>query len=292
MRAELLGNVTVDINETGQSAYTGPGGSVFFMAKTFENLRVSATIISPRGTDFPENYLPQVRFIPLAPSHEKTLLFRNIYTGGRRKQQVENYASILSVDWPEYLKSTSSGSDIVAIGPILNNLDAVHIKATKAFSPQSFFVLLPQGFYRQVDENDNITPTAWKEEEAVVGLFDFVSLSVEDLENADKKGEEWSGKGPLVAVTKAGEGVSLYQKRQRKDYPAFKVAEFVDPTGAGDIFAAAFAYGYLESRNIEAAVEFAQAAAALSLRQRSDQLQYSYQDIINFAAEQNRPIAL
>ncbi|MBI5452517.1 hypothetical protein HY945_03570, partial [Candidatus Gottesmanbacteria bacterium] len=225
MQEALFGNLTIDINETENGKYTGPGGSVFFMAKTFENLGVSATIISPRGVDFPKKYLPQTLFVPTGPLFEKTLIFRNKYQGGKREQGVENYAPYLSFDWQKDLRFVAPDSDIVAVAPILNNIDTNQIKAIKDFFPQSFFVLLPQGFYRQIDKSGNIRHGLWGEEGVVVGLFDFISMSEDDLKDADVRGEAWSREGPIVAVTKAERGATLYRNGQRTDYPAFQVAE-------------------------------------------------------------------
>ena len=58
-------------------------------------------------------------------------------------------------------------------------------------------------------------------------------------------------KGPKFVIIKKGEhGASLYSKNGTKHLPAFKVNDFVDPTGAGDSFAGA-AMGYLSDKNID-----------------------------------------
>lgn len=290
MREVLVGNLCMDINKTETSEYIGPGGPAFYMGRTFENFGVSATIVSPRGVDFPTKYLPHTIFVPSEPFFGNTLVFRNTYHGGQRKQAVENYAASLTFDWQESLKLVAPDTDIVAVAPILNNID--QIRAIKKIFPASLFVLLPQGFYRRIDERGHILHALWDEEGEVVGLFDFISLSEEDLKDADVRAAAWSREGPLVAVTRAQNGVTLYQGGQRRDHPAFSVPEIVDPTGAGDIFAAAFSYLYRKTNQVKVAVEFAQATAALSLRQTSDQLQYSEEDVIKFAASQGRPLAL
>ena len=58
-------------------------------------------------------------------------------------------------------------------------------------------------------------------------------------------------KGPQFVVIKKGEhGASLYSEHVTKHLPAFKVKDFVDPTGAGDSFAGA-AMGYLSDKEIK-----------------------------------------
>ena len=57
-------------------------------------------------------------------------------------------------------------------------------------------------------------------------------------------------KGPQFVVIKKGEhGASLYSEHVTKHLAAFKVKDFVDPTGAGDSFAGA-AMGYLSDKEI------------------------------------------
>ena len=58
-------------------------------------------------------------------------------------------------------------------------------------------------------------------------------------------------KGPQFVVIKKGEhGASLYSEHVTKHLTAFKVKDFVDPTGAGDSFAGA-AMGYLSDKEIK-----------------------------------------
>lgn len=146
MREVLLGNLTIDINETEKGKYSGPGGTVFFMAKTFENLGVPSIIISPYGADLPKKYLPQTLFIPREPPFAKTLIFRNKYLAGKREQVVENYAECLSFDWQKSLQFVSPDSEIVVIAPILNNIDVANIKAIKEFFPESFLSCFRRDF--------------------------------------------------------------------------------------------------------------------------------------------------
>ena len=77
-------------------------------------------------------------------------------------------------------------------------------------------------------------------------------------------------KGPEFVIIKKGEqGASLYSKSMKKHLPAFKVNDFVDPTGAGDSFAGA-AMGYLSDKNIDketltAAMNYGAAVASITV---------------------------
>ena len=77
-------------------------------------------------------------------------------------------------------------------------------------------------------------------------------------------------KGPQFVVIKKGEhGASLYSEHITKHLTAFKVKDFVDPTGAGDSFAGA-AMGYLSDKeineeNLTTAMNYGAAVASVTV---------------------------
>lgn len=114
----------------------------------------------------------------------------------------------------------------------------------------------------------------------------FVSLNVvdtdkEDIEllcsaNADilfcndkefKRIEHIDGeilnKGTTIAVTQGENGCVVFTKNGEKEYPAFKV-DCIDPTGAGDAFAAGFIYGHMKVWALDKTAEFANACGAIA----------------------------
>jgi len=69
--------------------------------------------------------------------------------------------------------------------------------------------------------------------------------------------------GPEIAVITLGKRGCLCKTREKTiRKPSFKV-DVVDTTGAGDVFHGAFAYGLLQSWELENVVEFASAVAAI-----------------------------
>lgn len=292
MNAVLVGNLTIDENIIGTQIHKGAGGSVYFLAKTFKNLGISSTIISPYGTDFPGKYLSKANIIPTEPEFKKNLLFKNYYSNGKREQKIANYEEYLNFAWSQKLKLTPKDADILIIAPVLNNIDMQEIKKIRDHFPKSFFCLLPQGFYRQIDPQGKICKSEMSMPADFIKTFDFICLSADDISDADGKGSYWSKMGPIVIITRADKGSSLYTGGHKTDMKAFSLSHVPNPTGAGDIFAAAFTFAYLKSKNIYQSMLFANATAAISLRVRTNPLQYTYQDIINFAASQSRPIKL
>lgn len=292
MKIVLIGNLTIDENIVGITKYKGAGGSVYFLAKTFENLEVTSTIVSPYGADFPKKTLPYTNFIPSVPEFQTTLIFKNNYSDGRREQIVANYKPYLNYAWTEKVKAVQNNADIVILAPILNNIDASEINNIKEYFPNSFFCLLPQGLYRQIDSLDKVYRADSDLPNDLIENFDFICLSVDDIDDVYRKVIFWSRKGPLVVITQAGKGSSLYVNGNKTDTDAYDIPNVSDPTGAGDVFAGAFCFAYFKSQNLKQSAQFANATAALSLRVVLNPLQYNYQDIMNFAAGQDRPIIL
>lgn len=289
MKAMLIGNLTIDQNTIENNTYTMPGGTVYFMARTFENLGVDTTIVSSYGSDFPKRSLTSVSFVPEKPLFTKTLKFRNIYKNGKRKQKVEYFHDYLNFILPVLLRSNAD-SNIVMIAPVINNINYLLLEKIKKAFPISFCSLLPQGFFRKIDKSGKINSITYAVPDEIISFLDFICLSELDTQEVDEKAKKWSILGPIVAVTRAEMGSSLYKNGERIDTPAFRVGKITDPTGAGDAFAAGFSYLYYKSRDIYKALEFAHATAALSLRFRSYKLQYNYQDVLNLAKSQRRGI--
>jgi sugar/nucleoside kinase (ribokinase family) len=72
--------------------------------------------------------------------------------------------------------------------------------------------------------------------------------------------------GPkMVIITQGGDGALIYDGTRLTQITAPEV-NVVDPTGAGDVFSAAFLVRYVASGNLIAAGRFAVTAAALSIR--------------------------
>ncbi|MCS7050406.1 MAG: carbohydrate kinase family protein [Thermomicrobium sp.] len=69
----------------------------------------------------------------------------------------------------------------------------------------------------------------------------------------------------LAAITRGRAGCVLLTRRQEIRVPAFEVAA-VDPTGAGDAFAAGIVYGLLTRRSLPEVGRFANAMGALATR--------------------------
>jgi sugar/nucleoside kinase (ribokinase family) len=133
---------------------------------------------------------------------------------------------------------------------------------------------------RRWDEMGRVTRGPWDEAEASVWLAraDAVILSDEDVGGDETLIARYAAQTRLLVVTHGAAGCTVYQPSTRRTFPAPAVVE-ADPTGAGDVFAAAFFValhraGILEiegrgrtgtEAKIEAAARFANCIASASV---------------------------
>ncbi len=104
-------------------------------------------------------------------------------------------------------------------------------------------VLLPQGYFRRFDRNNQVIVRDFREENKILPMMDFVILSDEDHPRFLSIAKRWSVTYNLSAIATKGEkgaqiftrGTSVLVKTQ-----SIPKHEVVDSVGAGDVFSASF----------------------------------------------------
>jgi bifunctional ADP-heptose synthase (sugar kinase/adenylyltransferase) len=104
----------------------------------------------------------------------------------------------------------------------------------------------------------------WLNSESALTKADAVVVSREDLNGDEEQIEHIAHHTKLLAVTEGAAGCVLYWHGDRRRFRALEVQE-VDPTGAGDIFAAAFFFRLLKTRDPWEAARFATILASYSV---------------------------
>jgi hypothetical protein len=165
---------------------------------------------------------------------EFTTCFVNEYSGGKRRQTIESVAEKLTYEQilPEW-----RNTPVVHLGPLNQELDASIVNRF----PRSLIGVTPQGWMREWDESGLVRAIDWADADKVFQRADVVVISEDDV--ADKSIiEGWAAKARMLVVTLGDRGVDVYRQGEAEPFhsPAFKSAIEVDPTGAGDVFAAAF----------------------------------------------------
>jgi sugar/nucleoside kinase (ribokinase family) len=190
------------------------------------------------------------------PSSQSTT-FENIYTKNGRIQYLRAQATRLDFSHiPEIWRSAS----IIHLGPIA---DEVNTTLPEGFSP-SLLGLTPQGWMRQWDSEGRVSRREWPNADAALARADAVVISREDVNGDDELIERMAHQTRLLVVTESAAGSVLYWNGDRRRFRAPVVTE-VDATGAGDVFAAAFFYRLLNTRDPWEATRFATMLASCSV---------------------------
>ena len=106
-------------------------------------------------------------------------------------------------------------------------------------------------FIELIDERVDII---FANEVEISSLFE-----VDDFEEAVERAKEHPG---TWAITRSEKGSVVLAEGERFDVPAVPVAELVDTTGAGDLYAAGFLYGLVRGRSLTDCARIGSVAAA------------------------------
>ncbi len=263
-----IGHVTRDIQTDGTFSV---GGTVTFAALTAYHLGLAAGIITsadPEVSALLPTVLPAVT-LHVHPSHDTTT-FANYYQDGFRTQYLHARSEpIQATDIPPSWQHAG----IVLFGPVAQEMSPQLIKLFSRHAKQ-ILAATPQGWLRRWDADGRVQPTPWHEAEQVLPALDVLILSHDDLlpfadgnrTEADAILTRWSQFVPMLVATDGRHGATLFQHGMQQQFPAYATHE-VDPTGAGDVFAAAFLSHLYRHGNAEHAIDFANCTAAFSIEQ-------------------------
>jgi sugar/nucleoside kinase (ribokinase family) len=261
-----IGHVTRDIL---QDQTFSLGGTVTFAALTAYCLGLVTAITTCADTELQIELPTRLPEIGLAVRTSlETTAFVNTYHEGFRTQYLRARADqLLFEDVPEaWLKAP-----IVLFGPLDQELSPSLVKLFPRH-PGSIFAATPQGWLRRWNEDGRVWPAPWTEVGDILPLLDVLILSHDDLlpfadgnrKDADAMLSKWSMQVPLLIATDGRHGATLFQRGIAERFPAYPTQE-VDPTGAGDVFAAAFLVNYHKHGDPRKAVDFANCVSSLSI---------------------------
>lgn len=223
----ILGHVTRDIVDSS-ARY---GGTASYAALTALNLGERAGLVTSAGEDFPfKEVLPGVS-VACVPSRVTTV-FRNVYSSGTRKQSVQAIASKIHA---HNVPRAWRNAPIVHLAPIAQELDP---RVARIF-PHSLVGATAQGWLRTWDEKGQVRRAEWTEADHVLPFLNVLVISEDDVGMDLSTVRAFARQVSVVALTLGERGADVYFRGQVHRSPAFSV-RVVDPTGAGDAFAAAF----------------------------------------------------
>lgn len=241
-----VGHVTLDDAPGGAV----PGGSVTYAARAWTTLGADVTVITAGADDFPRAALDGRIHWQAAPC---TTRFANAYApDGARRQRLIGSAPPID--------ARPLAVDALFLAPVLGEVALRDWRAARA----PLRVAGLQGWLKRAVHG------AVEHGPAGVAPADFAGLHAACLSEEDLAGDlAWldalRAVVPTVALTLGAAGCVVWSPEGRWRVPAPAV-EVVDPTGAGDTFAAAFTFGLASGAPPAEAAARANALAAECVR--------------------------
>ncbi|MCD6290964.1 MAG: ribokinase [Anaerolineae bacterium] len=247
-----IGHITKDLHPDGFTL----GGTATYAALTAQRMGRKATILTRADPSIIRNGLYHGIDLHIRPS-SRTTTFRNVYNDGHRIQFISEVADPITV---EDIPSHWLAPKIVLLGPIAQEVDP---RLAAAFS-NSLVGVVPQGWLRSCDESGRVYPKPWENAQTVLRAARVLVLSEEDLGGDRSPLDMYIRHTEIVVLTESARGCTVYWRGRAYKIPP-RPAKEVDPTGAGDVFTAAFLIRLDETGDPLAAARFANVVASFSV---------------------------
>ncbi len=243
----VIGHVTRDLQPLVPGHRTGPygtvpkdqgedgytiGGTVTFSSLTARNLGQRTAVVTRAAPDFGFDPLYQgIEVLRLLSP--VTTTFQNLYSSdGTRTQFIRAVAEkIKAEDIPPAWREAK----IVLLGPLVDELEGSIVKTF----PHSLVGITPQGWMRRWDGEGWVFPKPWEEAPEVLNYAKVVIFSEKDVGRDEDVIQAYARMADILVVTKGARGATVYHRGEVRHLAAFATIE-IDPTGAGDVFAAAY----------------------------------------------------
>jgi 1D-myo-inositol 3-kinase len=246
----VIGHVVRDVVPDGYTV----GGTTTYSSITARNLGRRPGIVTRLAPDF---VVPDVLHniaVARVPSNHTTT-FHNIYHDGHRQQFLLSVAEALQ---PDDIPAEWRAAPIVHLGPLAREIDS---RFAKLF-PGALVGVTPQGWLRQWDETKRVRMRPWEEAPEILPHVDVLVLSEEDLApRGNALFDEYARLTRIAVMTQGARGCVVFTQGQQRQIPGFPARE-IDPTGAGDVFAAAFLIRLQETGDPFESARFANATAS------------------------------
>ena len=245
------------------------GGSAPFASLAAKTKNIECAVVSIVGNDFPKSYLDllvskgiDISEVQIEKNGKSFFWSGKYYNNMNKRDTLETQVNVLANFNPKIPKNYSN-TDILVLG----NLDPkVQLSVVSQFEKRPKFIMLDTMNFWMDNTLENLLKIISKVDLLCINDEEVIQLSgCEKYKNGIKK---ILTMGPKYLIMKKGEfGATLYSDSLEFFCPSFKINKIIDPTGAGDSFAGAFAGHLAESKNytfksISSALIYANAVAS------------------------------
>jgi sugar/nucleoside kinase (ribokinase family) len=260
----LLGHICRDLHGDMER----PGGTVLYAGVTALRLGRRVGIVTSHGSELTlPSELADAEIVNL-PARETTTFRHRYESTGRVLTLVARASNITADDVPELWRS----AEIVHLAPVAWEVDheiallrpPEHDRDLAPLAAASTLVATVQGWLRRATDSGVIAPAIDEISSLPLPTLAAVVLSADDVQDNDQILTSIAARCPIVAVTRARAGCTLYTRGIPTEIPPWPAHE-TDSTGAGDVFATAFFIRLRETGNAPTSARFAAWVAARSV---------------------------
>jgi len=240
------------------------GGTASYSSLVFQKLGKQTAVLTSVGKDF--LFFDRFKKAGIQIHNKiaaRTTTFENIYEAEHiRVQYISSRAMTLTAkDVPVHWCKTP----VVKLCLIADEADA----SLLASFPNALIGATIQGWLRQWDTTGKVSPKAMDWE--LLRSIDVVLFSEEDIIGFEDRLPIIIEYASVVVMTKGKHGATIFYSNEVFDFPSFPIEE-IDPTGAGDVFAAAFLYHFSINKDIALAAAYAHSTASFVVEKKGVQL--------------------
>jgi sugar/nucleoside kinase (ribokinase family) len=249
----IIGHILKDIIPGGAIL----GGTVSYAGLTADKLGQFTVAVTSYGPDIPSLTALNNIKIKTVPAPQSTT-FENVYENGVRHQKWFTDSTALSADQiPKDWRNTP----IVHLAPMAQEISPEMC----GYFRNNLVCVTMQGWLRGRDKQHNVIYQTHPNLEKWLPHIDILVLSLADVRGNEDALNHFLNTVQLGVETLGPEGCRVFHRGTVTHVPVQPVKE-VDPTGAGDVFAAAFFIRYRQTRDVIEAAQFANACASLSVK--------------------------
>lgn len=250
-----LGHLAQDLTPVGPRL----GGTVAYAALTAQALGYPPGIVSAHSATLDLSALGDMAVIR-CPSNLSTT-FENIYDSAGRVQFLRARAEALTT--PQ-IPTAWLSAPVIHIAPLAQEIDT-HLIQRLTAAASTFVGLTPQGWLRQWEADGRVSKCDWAEALTTLPHVSATVISLEDVRGEWRVAEQWAKAARVLVVTEGAQGCTVFVQGEGVRQFAAPAQTEVDPTGAGDVFAAAFFINLYETHDPWASAQLANHIAALSI---------------------------
>ena len=248
-----VGHVTID-RVSGRKRL---GGAAAFASLTAERLGLRSGLVTSAAPTFP--FWDSLDGVEIhCQEAARTTELENIYDRRERRQRVLAEAAPLTEASLASIRGRLADDAAVLYCPVVHEVELT----LAPLAPRGLAGVAPQGFFRRWKPQGLVEACDWEDALTALAGADVVTMSEDDHVAPEELAEEFPGRA--FVVTKGAKGARIYSQGDVYDLPAFPAVE-VDPTGAGDVFAAAFLLALRERRPVVRAARFAACVASFAV---------------------------